>query len=125
MKQTDMKKVRELLELHACQAMSCRQAAKIVGLGKTTAAEYIAGFKSSGLTIDEARLLGDTDLISALTGPDKRGQNERYAELLGRFAHIEKELARPGVTLHLLWRCWAAAKNAISKLSPANRKPIG
>lgn len=104
MKKTDMKRVRELIELYTGQSISSREAAKITGLGKTTAAEYIAGFKSSGLTIEEARLLSDGDLISALTGPDKRGQNQRYAELLSRFAHIEKELTRPGVTLQLLWQ---------------------
>ena len=104
MKQTEMKKVRELIELFAQQGMSSRQAAKITGIGKTAASEYIGCFKSSGLTIEEARMLSDADLISALTGPDKRGGNTRYTELLSRFSYIEKELTRPGVTLHLLWQ---------------------
>lgn len=46
-----MREVRELLRLYFEQGLSGRKAAKIVGIGKTAASQYIAGFKSSGLPI--------------------------------------------------------------------------
>jgi transposase len=103
MKKTEMKKVRELLDLHILQGISSRGCAKITGLSKTTASEYLSGFKASGLSLIDAKLLSDSDLLSALTGPNKLKENTRYSELLGKFAYIEKELCRAGVTLHLLW----------------------
>ncbi len=104
MKHTDMKTVRELLHLSIRKGLSSRQAAKVTGLSKSTASEYISGFKSSGLTLEEVTQLSDSDLISAITGPDKKRENERYATLISHFSYIEKELKRPGVTLQLLWQ---------------------
>lgn len=48
-KRIDMRKVREFLRLHFTQGQSARQGAKIVGIGKTSASEYVCGFKDSGL----------------------------------------------------------------------------
>lgn len=50
-KRTDMRNVRELLRLKYEQGQSARCAAKSVGMGKTEASEYIAGFYVSGLTL--------------------------------------------------------------------------
>ena len=104
MKQTDMKKVRELLHLVIVQGHSSRQAAKVAGMSKSSASEYVSGFKSSGIELDQISRLSDSELLTAITDPNTKQTNERYADLLSRFGYIEKELLRPGVTLQLLWQ---------------------
>jgi len=51
-----MRKVRELLRLKFEHGLSNRKAAKAIGVGKTAAGEYIAGFNKSGLTLTQAIL---------------------------------------------------------------------
>ena len=100
--QTDMRKVRELLQLKFEQSISTRQAAHLVGLGKTAASEYVAGFSSSGFTLEEALALSDTELAGTLN-LKKQTLNGRYQYLSGQFEYFEKELKRTGVTHYLLW----------------------
>lgn len=104
MKKTDMKKVRELLHLVIGQGHSSRQAAKVAGMSKSSASEYVSGFKSSGIELENMSKLTDSELLSAITGPNGKQASRRYAELVSRFKYIEKELLRPGVTLQLLWQ---------------------
>jgi len=98
-----MRKVRELLRLKFEQNLSNRQAAKAVGIGKTAASEYIAGFIKSGLTLEQVMSLSDPNFLAALN-IHRRQDNQRYKELFKLFAYMEKELKRTGVTLRLLWQ---------------------
>lgn len=98
-----MRKVRELLRLHFEQNISARKAAKIVGVGKTAASQYISGFKSSGLDYSCVHTLSDTELIQGINSK-KETENQRYKELQSLFPYFEKELKRTGVTLLLLWK---------------------
>lgn len=102
-KRIDMRKVRELLRLHFTQGQSVRQSAKIVGIGKSAASEYISGLKNSGLTYQSIEKLSDTDLLQILNNK-KETENNRYQVILEQFSYIEKELKRTGVTLQLLWQ---------------------
>lgn len=97
-----MRKIRELLKLNLEQRLSIRQSAKIVGIGKTAASQYVSGFKSSGLDISQISCLSDTDLLHAINNK-KETENDRYKHLSGQFSYYEKELKRKGVTLQLLW----------------------
>lgn len=101
-KKIDMRKVRELLHLHLTKGISARQAAKIIGIGKTAASQYISGFKDSGLDYRSIELMTDTDLIQAINTL-KETVNTRYKELSEEFEYLKKELTRKGVTLQLLW----------------------
>ncbi len=102
-KRTCMRKVRELLRLHFEQELSIRKAAAIIKTGKTSAADYIAGFKASGLAYKQISNLSDTELLK-LMNLKKEDSNVRYQDLIARFTSIEKELKRTGVTLQLLWK---------------------
>ena len=102
-KPIQMRKVRELLRLYFEQEISARKAAKILGIGKTAASQYVAGFKSSGLSYPAIRALSDTELIQAIN-LKKESANPRYQELFSLFPYFEKELKRTGVTLQLLWQ---------------------
>jgi transposase len=104
-----MRKVRELLRLHFEQNISARQAALIVGMGKTAASQYLAGFRSSGLTLAASVTLSDSELLGSIN-IKKEGDNDRYADLSKQFSYIEKELKRTGVTLQLLWKEYAESR---------------
>jgi predicted transcriptional regulator len=97
-KRVNMRKVRELLRLCIEQDISARQGAKIVGIGKTAASEYVTGFKASGLKIASLEAMSDTELLTILN-LKKESENTRYNTLLQLFPHFEKELKRTGVTL--------------------------
>lgn len=101
-KKIDMRKVRELLRLKFEQGLSNRQAAKLAGIGKTAACEYISGFSKSALSFTEAMKLSDKDLLSSINIHRQR-ESPRYKELRNQFLHIKKELGKPHVTLQLLW----------------------
>ncbi len=98
-----MRKVRELLRLKFEQNLSARQAAKIIGIGKTAASQYIAGFKASGMKISNVGGMSDSELLTVINIRKESG-NPRYKELLSLFPYFEKELKRTGVTLQLLWQ---------------------
>lgn len=98
-----MRKVRELLRLKFNQGLSNRKAASTVGIGKTAACEYIAGFIKSGLSLDQAMSLSDQDLLATLN-IHHHNDNPRYKVLFNLFPYMEKELKRTGVTLQLLWK---------------------
>jgi len=97
-----MEKVRNLLQLKFKHGLSAREAAHRIGIGKTSASDYVAGFLSCGLTLEEALALSDPDL-AGLLDLKKVTQNDRYQQLSVKFEFFEKELKRTGVTLHLLW----------------------
>ena len=97
-----MRKVRELLKLHYQEQYSTRQAAKVVGMSKTSAGEYLSGFRRSGLDYKSVADLSDSELIDCLS-KNKESDNPRYNDLSSRFIHFEKELKIKGVTLQLLW----------------------
>jgi transposase len=109
-KPIQMRKVRELLHLHFEQNISARKAAKIVGVGKTAASQYVAGFKSSGLDYPSLAKLSDTELIQVIN-IKKETENPRYEELQNLFPNFEKELKRTGVTLQLLWEEYKSERN--------------
>lgn len=102
-KRIEMRKVRELLSLRFEHNMSSRKAAQIVGVGKTAANNYILGFKSSGLTIQEIATMPDDKLIDSISST-KAVDNPRLEELQKQYPYFEKELKRVGVTLQLLWK---------------------
>lgn len=97
-----MRKVRELLKLKYQENFSARKAAKVIGIGKTAATEYLAGFKASGLEYSSIAGMTDSELLKALSNK-KQTENARYCELSKLFSYFEKELKRIGVTLQLLW----------------------
>jgi len=102
-KRIQMRKVRELLVLHFDRDISARQAAKIIGIGKTAASQYIAGFRASGLNISIVATMSDSELLNIIN-IKKESENLLYKELSSLFPYFEKELKRTGVTLQLLWK---------------------
>jgi len=104
----NMRKVRELLRLCVEQEISARQGARVVGIGKTAASQYVSGFKASGITLASLEAMSDTELLTILN-LKRESENLRYNKLLQFFPQYEKELKRTGVTLQLLWEEYCQA----------------
>ncbi|MBA7532976.1 IS21 family transposase ISPpu7 [subsurface metagenome] len=101
-KRTDVEKIREILRLCLELNYSLRDAAKALGVSKTTVGEYIAEFKRTDLSYQEITSLSDPQ-INELFEKGNKSSNPMYEALSKEFETIEKELKRTGVTLYLLW----------------------
>lgn len=101
-RRTDVDKIREILRLCLELNYSLRDAAKTLGVSKTTVGEYIAEFKRTGLSYQEITGMSDTK-VTELFEKGNKTSNPLYERLSRDFEYIEKELKRTGVTLYLLW----------------------
>lgn len=97
-----MKKVRTIIELHEKSKLSNRQIGKAIGLSRPAVAKYLAAFKNSGLSLDEALELPDSMLEDRLSGPQK-AVDERLAAAVAFSPYMVKELPGVGVTRDILW----------------------
>lgn len=101
-KRTDVEKIREILRLSCDLRLSIRKIAEALGICKTSVGEYLAEFKRSGLSYPEILQMGDTEVLEIFERSNKLS-NPQYDSLCKEFPNYEKELARVGVTLYLLW----------------------
>lgn len=101
-KRTNVEKIREILRLSQKLKFSIRQIAETTGVSKTSVGEYIAEYKRSGLSYPDVLNLDDKDLAEIFEKRNK-SLNPMYEDLSKEFPYYEKELARVGVTLYLLW----------------------
>lgn len=101
-KRTNVEKIREILRLSQELKFSIRQIAEATGVSKTSTGEYLAEYKRSGLTYQEVLNITDKELAEIFEKQNK-SVNPMYEDLSKEFPYYEKELARVGVTLYLLW----------------------
>jgi len=101
-----MRKIKEVLRLSYEQGRSRRQVAASAGLGRATVAEYLRRFEAAGLAWPAAAALDDTALERALFPPVVKVPAAERGE--PDWAHVHRELRRPGVTLMLLWQEYKA-----------------
>jgi len=101
-KRTKVEKIREILRLSQELRFSIRQIVEAMQVSKTSVGEYLAEYKRSGLSYQEVLDINDKDLVEIF---EKRNKtvNPLYETLSKEFPYYEKELARVGVTLFLLW----------------------
>lgn len=98
----NVEKIREILRLNQELKFSIRKIADAVQISKTSVGEYLAEFKRSGLSYYDITQMGDAEVIELFEKSNKTA-NPMYEDLAKDFPHYEKELARVGVTLYLLW----------------------
>lgn len=101
-KKTKVEKIREILRLNQELKFSIRQIAEATGVSKTSVGEYLAEYKRSGLTYQTISDINDVELADIFEKRNKTA-NPLYDELSKEFPYFEKELARHGVTMFLLW----------------------
>jgi transposase len=99
-----MRKIREVLRLHAA-GRSQRQIAASVGIGQSTVGDYLTRARLAG--ISERIELDDAALERALYPPKPALPAESRG--LPDWAYVHRELKRKGVTLFLLWEEYKAA----------------
>lgn len=101
-KKTNVEKIREILRLNQELKFSIRQIAEAAGVSKTSVGEYLAEYKRSGLSYHDVLEMNDKALAEVFERQNQTS-NPKYEVLSKEFPYYEKELARVGVTLYLLW----------------------
>ena len=95
-----MRKIREVLRLHFACGLSKRRIARALGIGPTSAGEYLARARRAALAWPLPGELDDAALERLLFPPPPQGGTVRPEP---EWAMLHLELRRPGVTLALLW----------------------
>ena len=104
-----MRKIREVLRLHFACGLSKRRIARAVGIGPTSAGEYIVRARRAALAWPLPDELDDAALERLLFPPPPQGATARPEP---DWAMLHLELRRPGVTLALLWEEYRARQPA-------------
>ena len=113
-----MRKIREVLRLKFECGLSTRKIARSLGVGHSSAGDYLCRFAASGLAWPTA--LSDAELERQLFPPAPVVPSEQRP--LPDWAMIHAELRRPGVTLALLWQEYRLAWR-LCRVSSARKKP--
>ena len=96
-----MRKIREVLRLKHELKLSKRKIGAALGLGPSTAGDYLKRAKAAGLTWTEAETLSDAAVEARLF--QQLGRNEPWVRAPIDLRWVHLELRRAGVTLELLW----------------------
>ncbi len=104
---TPMRKIRQVLDYRLSKNISAEQTALALELSKGSVINYLERFEKSKLPWPLPETLADTDLEEALF-PPLPSPPELPGPLLD-ITYLEKELARPHVTLQRLWEEYAEA----------------
>ena len=103
-----MRCVREILRLKA-EGLSDRAVARSTGLARSTVSDYAGRVRAAGLSWPLPAGLTDGALEAVLfVGTGIAPGTRRKAE--PAWAHVHRELRRPGVTLRLLWQEYREAQ---------------
>jgi transposase len=102
-KVTKMSKIKQLIQMHR-SGMSNRRIAKTLCLNKGTVNEYIRKLNSNNRTTEELLSLDDPVLEGQFAAGTAAFTDPRFDKFKEKLPYFEKELARPHVTRHLLWR---------------------
>jgi transposase len=97
-----MRKIRQVLDYRLSKNISAEQTAMALELSKGSVINYLERFEQSKLLWPLPETLTDTALEEALFPPSP-SPDDVPSEPLPDVAYLEKELARPHVTLQRLW----------------------
>jgi transposase len=101
-----MRKIRQVLDYRLIKNISAEQTALALSLSKGSVINYLERFAQSKLPWPLPETLTDTALEEALFPPSPSPDNVP-AEPLPEVTYLEKELARPHMTLQRLWEEYA------------------
>jgi transposase len=105
MERLPMRKIKDVLRLRAA-GYSARRIADSLGLGRTSARNYLERAEKAGLSWPDVSDLDEDALEHRLFGREARPEGHRFVE--PDWAVVNQELKRPGVTLLLLWEEYRA-----------------
>lgn len=100
-----MRKIKEVLRLHAECRLAGRAIARSLAIGPATVYDYLARARVANLTWPLPDGLDDSGLERLLFPPQVELPGDRA---MPDWSHIHQDLRRPGVTLQLLWEEYKA-----------------
>jgi len=103
-KRTAMRKIREILRLHFDSGLSNQQIADALRISKTSVFNTLCRFTESEITWPVPEDIPEAELEARLYRKEPPNDNEG---ILPDFVYIHEELARPHMTLELLWNEYA------------------
>ena len=103
-----MSQIKQLLQLHK-QGNGRKFIARHLGISKNTVKSYLDKLKTINLSIEYLLSLDDPELEKKFHVGNPSYKDPRFEHLKGQLDYFEKELARTGVTRHLLWKEYLAA----------------
>jgi transposase len=108
-KRLTMRKIRELLRLKSAGGMSDRALAQRIGVARSTMTDYLERLAAAGLSWPLPAEVTDAVLEQLLfvRAGFKPGARRRVEP---DWAHLAREMRRPGVTLLILWEEYRAAE---------------
>jgi len=106
MERTNMKKIREIIQLSVRTDLSARKISAVTKVSPPVVNEYIHCFRNCGLSYDEIENLNDDDFLTIFKKRDKK--SDRYTDLSARFNYYLHELKRRHVTIQILWEEYIA-----------------
>ena len=112
MEVADMPNYKEIARLKAA-GQSNRAIADFLGLSRNTVNAAVARIEDSGLRFEDLQILTDAQINEVF--PPTSGRKIEGEYYMPDFEQLKKELAKPGVTLQLLWeeysdRCKSASR---------------
>ncbi len=101
-KKLPMRQIQEVLRLKHQNQLSIREIARSCQLPVSTVWEYLKRAEAAGLGWPLPEAMSQEELLQRLFGPSSNVPSS--AQPLPDWAYIHRELRRPNVTLHLLWK---------------------
>lgn len=95
-----MRKIKEVLRLGYERGLSMRQVAFCCNLGRTTTQEYFRRFRAAGISWPLPEEMTD-ELLEKKLFPEEAASGPARGPL--NYDYLIQELARPNVTMALLW----------------------
>lgn len=102
-----MKALRMVIQLHEQTTLSNRQISESTGVSRPVVANYIAGYRLTGLSYEEFSTISDTEAVERIRAA-KPVTDTRNSAAIAFFPYMLKELSRVGVTRELLWNEYRA-----------------
>ena len=103
MKRLKMRKIRDAMRLEAA-GLSTRKIAASLGVGQSTASDYLSRARAAGLSWPLPADLADAELEGRLFPRSVQVRSATFPQ--PDWAHVHAELRRKGVTLALLWEAY-------------------
>ncbi len=100
---TPLRQIREVLRLRFEKQMSSRQIGSALGIGRTTAREYIQRAQEANLTWPLPEEMNDEGLQKLLFPSSPLQIEKALSKPFPDFLFLHQELKKKGVTLQLLW----------------------
>lgn len=105
---TDMSKIRKVIKFH-CNGKSKLFISNYLSLSRNTVKKYISLFKVMDIAFEEINNKTDAELEALFSQKTVEIIDPRLQKVYDFFPHMERELKKVGVTVHLMWEKYIEA----------------